>query len=224
MALQKLTIIPERGAVIRAMFNPERYTVAKSVQYAEIGIPGLDSPILQYVRGQNEKVTLELFFDTTDYGMTDDVHDVRVETKKVYALTKVDSETHAPLRFLLEWGEAEHLSSYDWRTPPWMVMESVSHEFTLFSPSGMPLRAKLSTVMREAWTIEEQLTETPRHSSDRTKVRRVQRGQSIVQLADAEYSDPREWRAIAEENEIDNPRFLEPGVTLIIPRNTSEGR
>lgn len=224
MALQKLTLIPEIGDSIVALFNPEKYTINKGVQYAEIGIPGLDSPLLQYVRGQNEKITLELFFDTTDYGLTDDVRDVRDETKKVYALTKVHAETHAPLRFILVWGAGGQVTSYDCDIPPWMVVESLSQEFTLFSPSGIPLRARLNLTIREAWTIEEQLIETPRQSSDRTKLRRVQRGQTIERLAATEYSDPREWRAIAEANDLENPRFLEPGVTLVIPRNTSEGR
>src|SRR3954451_24043483 len=46
-------------------FNPTEYTLEKSVQLAEIAIPGLDSPLLQFVRGQNERLTLDLFFDTT---------------------------------------------------------------------------------------------------------------------------------------------------------------
>ena len=38
-------------------------------QFAEIAIPGLDAPLQQFVRGQAEKLTLDLFFDTTDNGM-----------------------------------------------------------------------------------------------------------------------------------------------------------
>ena len=78
MSFAKLTIYPEDGSTpIPARYNPEKYSVNKSVQYAEIGIPGLDEPILQFIRGQNEKVTLDLFFDTTEYGMVDNVVDVR---------------------------------------------------------------------------------------------------------------------------------------------------
>ena len=53
------------------------------------------------------------------------------------------------------------------------MLESISEEFNLFSPDGIPLRAKLAVTFREAWTIDEQLQVTPRHSSDRTKLRRV---------------------------------------------------
>ena len=91
MPLAKLTISPEVGDDIVAKYNPEKYSVTKSVQYAEVAIPGLDAPVVQFVRGQNEKLTMELFFDTTDEGMVDPVTDVRDETQKVY-------------RLLLAWG------------------------------------------------------------------------------------------------------------------------
>ena len=54
---------------IPVQFNPTEYTLEKGAQIAEIAIPGLDSPILQFIRGQTEKLTLELFFDTTESGM-----------------------------------------------------------------------------------------------------------------------------------------------------------
>lgn len=217
MQLDRVTITSETGTVIHAMFNPEKYTVSKSVQYAEIGIPGLDSPVLQFVRGQNERVTMELFFDTTDGGMSDDVDDVRDYTKGLYDLLKVDSETHAPPRSTIVWGDGGQLTSYGSNIPPWMVLESLSEEFTLFNPSGIPLRARVSTTWREAWTIEEQLQETPRHSADRTKLRRVLRGETLSHIAWTMYGDPRQWRAIADANDLDNPRRIAPGQVLNVP-------
>lgn len=221
MPLEKLTITTELGDVITALFNPERYTVSKSVQLAEVAIPGLDAPVVQFVRGQNEKVTMELFFDTTDSGMADSVKDVREKTNKVYKLLKVDGGLHAPPRFTLSWGNTGQLTSHGTNIPPWLVLESISEEFSLFSPGGIPLRAKLNVSFREAWTIEEQLQVTPRHSSDRTSLRRVVRGQTLSHIAAAEYSDPEQWRPIAEANNLDNPRLLDPGTVLVIPRNTA---
>lgn len=223
MPLEKLTIIPERGATITARFNPERYTVSKSVQLAEVAIPGLDSPVVQFVRGQNEKISMDLFFDTTDLGMADNVTDVRSLTTPVYKLLKVNGELHAPPRVLLSWGAGDQLTSHGTTIPPWLVLESVNEEFSLFSPGGIPLRAKLSVSFREAWTIEEQLSETPRHSNDRTKLRRVVRGQTLSHIAFAEYNDATQWRPIAEANNLDNPRLLDPGTILVIPRNPSTG-
>jgi hypothetical protein len=224
MGLQKLTINPESASKlpgVQALFNPERYTVNKSVQFAEIGIPGLDSPVQQFVRGQTEKITMELFFDTTESGMVNNVQDVREETKKIYQLLKVKSELHAPPRCVLLWGDAGKLFSFGTSVSPWCLVESVSEEFTLFSPSGKPLRAKLNVTFREAWTIEEQLRETPRHSATRTKTHVVRKRESLSQIAWLEYNDATQWRQIADENNLSNPRLLPPGTSLRIPRQAA---
>jgi nucleoid-associated protein YgaU len=221
MPLEKLTILPENKAPIRASFNPERYTVSKSVQLAEVAIPGLDAPVVQYVRGQNEKIAMELFFDTTDLGMVDGVTDVRTFTSQVYQLMKVDSNLHAPPRVQLAWGSGGQLTSYGATISPWLVLESVSEEFSLFSPGGVPLRAKLNVSFREAWTIEQQLQVTPRHSSDRTTLHRVVRGETLSHIAAEEFGDPTQWRLIADTNNLDNPRLLTPGQVLVIPPNPS---
>ena len=223
MALQPLTIIAETGATVTAMFNPERYTVSKSLQLAEIGIPGLDSPVVQYVRGQNEKISMELFFDTTDAGMVGDVTDVRDSTTQVYQLMKVDGNLHAPPRVTLQWGNAGQLTSHGTSIAPWLVLESISEEFSLFSPDGIPLRARLTVTFREAWTIDEQLQVTPRHSSDRTKLRQVQRGETLSQIAYTEYQDPHAWRPIEDANGLANPRLLQPGMVLVVPPTAGGG-
>lgn len=219
MPFAKLTITTEDGNTqIQANYNPEKYSVNKSVQYAEIGVPGLDEPILQFIRGQNEKVTLDLFFDTTEYGMVDNVMDVRSFTYPVYTLLKVDTETHAPPRFTIEWGTSMSLFGQGYTSSPLCLMESMNEEFSLFAPTGEPLRAKLTVTIRMAPTILVQFQESPRHSPDRTKLVTVVRGQRISDIAYQQLGDPAQWRAIADANpSINNPRFLDAGMTLIVP-------
>lgn len=221
MPLEKLTILPENNGPIQALFNPERYTVSKSVQLAEVAIPGLDAPVVQYVRGQNEKISMELFFDTTDFGMIDPVVDVRSLTSQVYQLLKVDGNLHAPPRVQMAWGSGGQLTSYGASISPWLVLESISEEFNLFSPGGVPVRAKLTVSFREAWTIEQQLQVTPRHSSNRTSLHRVVRGETLAQISYEEYNDPTMWRLIADANSLGNPRILTPGQVLVIPPSPS---
>jgi len=223
MKPQKLTIFnDEESTSFDVLFNPERYTLNKGVQIAEINIPGLDSPVLQFIRGNNEKITMELFFDTTEFGMLDDVKDVREETRKIYELIKINRETHAPPRCTLYWGD--QLFSFGSSLSPQCIVESVNEEFNLFSSSGIPLRAKLNVTFREYKTIEEQLKETPKHSSDRRKVRILGRGKTVSHLAWEEYNDPGQWRLIADANDLDNPRIVAPGTKLEVPphfRSTS---
>src|SRR5438552_9388285 len=144
MPLEKLEIVPERGNTIYAMFNPEKYTISKSAQLVDVNIPGLDAPVVQFVRGQNEKINMDLFFDTTDKGMADDVLDVRSKTSEVYKLLKVNKTLHAPPRVHLHWGNSAHMTSHGSNTDPWLVLESLTEEFSLFSPAVIPLSAKLT--------------------------------------------------------------------------------
>jgi hypothetical protein len=197
---------------IKVQFNPTEYTLQKGAQIAEIAIPGIDSPILQFIRGQNEKLTLDLFFDTTTInGMGDDAVDVREQTNPVYQLVKIQPKTHAPPRIRFHWG-AKGISFK-------AIVESVQQKFTLFNPQGIPLRATLSVTFREYKTLEEQLKELNLQSSDHTKQRVVKRGDSLDRIAAEEYQDPGEWRHIADANAdvIENPRRLTPGTRLRIP-------
>lgn len=217
MSLKMLTITPEKGTAFQVEYNPEKYTAARSVQFAEIAIPGLDAPVVQFVRGQSEKITLELFFDTTDQGMVDPVTDVRTLTSQVYGLMEVRSDTHAPPRLNLSWGQGGKLFNSMRTGSPWCVLESASQEFTLFSPGGVPLRAKMNVSFRDAWTIDQQLAQTPRQSSDRTKVVQLKKNQTLSQIAWEQYTDPTQWRPIADANNLANPRFLTPGQALAVP-------
>lgn len=195
---------------IEVQFNPTEYTLNKGAQIAEIAIPGLDSPILQFIRGQNEKLTLDLFFDTTEDGLDEGATDVRDRTDSIYQLVKIQPRTHAPPRIMFFWGEGLSFSA---------IVESVQQKFTLFNPLGIPLRATLSVSFREYKTLEEQITELNPQSADHTKRRVVKRGETLSKIAADEYRDPREWRRIADENPqlTLNPRKLVPGTVLEIP-------
>jgi len=154
--------------------------------------------------------------------MVDNVKDVRKETSKIYALTKINGETHAPPRCSLIW--KERLFSFGWKATSTCIVESVNEEFNLFSPTGVPLRAKLNVTFREYLTIEDQLKETPRHSPDRLKLRVLGRGKTLSHLAWEEYDDPGEWRLIAEANNLDNPRLIAPGTSLEVPPHSRTTR
>jgi LysM repeat protein len=206
-------------------FNPGEYTLNKGVQIAEVAIPGLDSPILQFVRGQNETLTLDLFFDTTDKGMGENATAVTEETDKFYQLIKMDDETHAPPICYFSWGgkgfPGAHLG--DKFAPQRRqngfkcIVESVRQRFTLFSPEGIPLRATLTVMLREYKTLAEQIKGPNLKSGHHTRVHVAQQGETLSRIAGQAYGDPAEWRRIAEFNNITDPLALQPGTILEIP-------
>jgi hypothetical protein len=210
--VDELSVDESRGLRRRfqVQFNPTEYTLNKGAQIAEIAIPGIDSPILQFIRGQNEKLTLDLFFDTTEHGMGDNARDVRQLTQSIYQLVKIQPDTHAPPRITFSWGQGLSFKA---------IVESVQQKFTLFSPQGIPLRATLSVTFREYKTLEQQIAEMNLKSSDHTKRKVVQRGETLSSIAYQEYRDPQAWRHIADANPdvVANPRRLVPGTVLDIP-------
>jgi hypothetical protein len=213
------------GAALDVLFNPTEYTLAKSAQFAEVPVPGLDSPLLQFIRGQTETLTLDLFFDTSDEGGTGaDAVSVTEKTDLFYQLIKIEAESHAPPVVRFSWGgEAfpghrtyETLASqsrYGFKG----VVESIRQRYTFFSSLGLPLRATLSLSLKEYKTLQEQIAELSRNSPDRTKAHVVQEGETITRIAEVAHDNGGDWRAIAEWNGIEDPFALEPGRVIEIP-------
>ena len=202
MALEKASITPEGEGPIPVLFNPTQYSLDESNQIAEIGIPGLGSPILQYVRGNTRTLTVELFFDTYERQS-----DVRKHTERIYGLLGIQRETHVPPICTFAWGH------FRFRC----VLERVGGRFTLFLSDGTPVRATLNVTFKEFIDVEVEVRRTPTESADLVKTHTVKRGDTLSSIAAVEYADPAKWGPIADRNRIDNPRGLEPGRVLVIP-------
>lgn len=213
------------GKKLFAQFNPTELQFQKQAQIAEIAIPGLDSPLLQFVRLQNEKISLDLFFDTTDTGMDDNAKSVTLLTDPFYELIKIDSHSHAPPRIVFGWGSAfpgGGITDVEQQRHAFnCIVDSFTQHFTLFSPNGTPLRAKLTVSLREYKTLEQQVAQLNLQSSDVTKAYVVQSGDTLPKIAYQAYSDPTAWRTIANANGIIDPTVLTPGAVLSLPAVTA---
>ncbi len=214
----------DEKSVVRASFNPTEYTLSKNAQFAEHPIPGLDSPILQFVRGQAETTSLDLFFDTTDKGMSGSVTPVTTETDKFYQLVKINGHDHAPPVCLFSWGTGFAGSSLgiEWASQGRehgfkCVIESVRQRFSLFSSEGVPLRATLTVGLKEYKTVQEQLGKINPQSADQTHSYTLRQGETLTDVANAVYGDPTAWRPIADRNSVTDPLAVAAGSILEIP-------
>jgi nucleoid-associated protein YgaU len=204
---------PNLPAVIPVQFNPPEYTVAKAAQIAEIAIPGIDSPILQFVRGQTRTLALELFFDTTRAGSTESkVVDVRTMTNLVAELGRIQPKTHAPPRIRFIWGLGLSFRA---------IVDNVQQKFSFFNPAGIPVRATLTVSFKEYKTLEEQLKELNLQTADHIKRRIVRARDTLPRIAFEEYGDAAYWKLIADHDEnrhrLTDLRRLVPGMELAIP-------
>jgi hypothetical protein len=194
---------PVDDPIIPLRFNPTEYKVSKGNNFAEIDIPGLESPPLQFVRGAAETLSVDFLLDTSDT-----LEDVRERyVTRLRDLLRLQEKLHAPPIVAFVWDEQVFKG----------VIESMDVSFTLFSPDGTPLRAQVSAKLKEYRPVEIQVRERPTSSPDVEKAYVARRGETLASIAAAVYRDPALWRRIAAANSIQDPRRLEPGTPLTIP-------
>jgi hypothetical protein len=190
------------GDEVPVLFNPEDYTLAKDVNYAQAAVPGRRSPILQFVHGNLQTLDMELLLDTYESG-----GDVRELTGRIAALMDIQPATHAPPVLLFAWG------SLVFRC----VLARVSQRFIMFQPDGVPVRARLEVTFDEYDPVDLEAQEIKRETADHASVHVAGEGETLSSIAAGAYGDPALWRPIAIRNGLDDPRALAAGDRLELP-------
>ena len=217
MALTKATLTNKTtGHELQVMFNPSEYSISRNMNYAEVQVPGLTTPLLQFVRGEAQTLSLELFLDASDrlnIGKTSSGQNaplgIETEIDALRSLVEITKKTHAPPVVEFTWG-AETKAFRG-------VITSYTEKFVLFSQTGTALRARVTLQLKAYVAPDVQLKEIDKQSPDRTKTHVVLEGERIDTIAADEYGDPAQWPAIARANGLARPRILTVGALLIIP-------
>jgi nucleoid-associated protein YgaU len=214
---------PASISYVNLQFNPTEIVLEKNVHVAEIAIPGLTSPLQQFVRGEAETLRLELLFDTSDQGMNFAAVSVVTLTDQIYALARIVPDQHTPPIVTFIWGpdfpgnELPPQLGNQRRSSFTGVVTNIRQTFTLWSGGGVPVRAKISLSIREYAALDDQLQALNLASPSKTHSYVLARGDTLSLLAGNFYFDPGAWRAIALGNGIDDPRRMMPGTQLTIP-------
>jgi hypothetical protein len=214
VALEPATLTNlDTGARFEVLFNPAEYTLSKENTFAQAAIPGLGSPLLQFVHGNLATLEMELFFDTYEQHvragrrLNEPLSDVRVLTRGVADLTVINPETHAPPIVLFAWGELTFTG----------VLARVNQRFTMFLESGVPVRATLQVSFHEYKSALEESREVKRRTADYTRLHELGEGETLSGLAGRVYGDPAKWRPIALANDVDDPLRVGAGAELVVP-------
>ncbi len=191
-----------KRVVYGIQFNPVEYTVESTNNYESKKLIRLKDVLTQYNGGERSDLTLELMFDSTDLGV--DVHDMIFPLIKI---SRVDAELHAPPPCLFIWGKFIFKG----------VVSKLTKQYIFFYASGIPGRVKVTLTLKPYKTPDEILANNEMHSSDLSKLRRVDEGDNLWLMAFREYENSGDWRLIAKKNDIENPLLLENGIELILP-------
>jgi hypothetical protein len=203
MGLEKAQILIEHtGEKFDVMFNPAEYTLNKDNNFASQTIPGLSSPLLQFVNGNLRTLEMELFFDTYEAR-----RDVREETQRVVRLLDIDSDLHAPPVLRVSW------ASLQFRC----VLARAGQKFVMFLDDGRPVRATLTVTFNEFIDADREAREINRQTANFSKVHVVIEGERLIDIASRLYENAQMWRPIAIANGIDDPRSISAGQELRVP-------
>jgi nucleoid-associated protein YgaU len=205
----KIKQLVPAGPEIEVLFNPTEYRVSKSNQFAEVAIPGLGAPMLQFGHGNAQTLSMQLFFDTYDPAPSNTRYskdqDVRLHTRKVTDLLRINESLHAPPICQFSWGHFIFIG----------VLQQADVRFTLFLPSGVPVRATVDVTFKQFYDGRKETGML--QSANFVKQHVVRSGDTLSSIAAELYHDPGKWRPIADANSIDDPVVLKPGQVLTIP-------
>ena len=190
-------------------FNPKELQLAKQATWKREQAKGNKkaSPP-QFTGAQPAKLTLELFFDASEKQDSSVVQNV----EKLFSLTvpteaSMTAKKASPPWVVFKWGGLTGFLAY---------VSQVQAKYTLFTSSGMPIRATCQV------TLEELAGQPPKQNPTSGtlvphRVHQVVAGDSLPAIAYEEYGVPTLWRAIAVLNHIDDPVRLRPGHRLLLP-------
>lgn len=218
-AKQKLTIYSctitngepkynQGGPKFEFMINPSSYQVSSGISYRKHKPIGGRSEE-KYDKYQPETFSFkEFILDGTGVvkgAGTSSVTQLVTELRAV-AYDYVSSEKDAPVVYV-SWGPFARYARLD----------SLSIDYTLFKPSGEPLRAKVSIGFRGYRSSAEITFEDQKEASEQPTMVTVEAGDTLPNLCQRLYGDPNHYLEIARINNLNSFRDLEPGKVLTFP-------
>jgi hypothetical protein len=202
------------------MLNPSEFSHEHSISYSDsnsgcdqskspLGRSALEPKFNVY---EPEKVSFNLVIDGT--GVVNlpvsgkGSQDVKTQVQNLKNIVyKYDGNTHEPSVVRLLWGSFIFYGR----------LTSMSVNYTLFKPSGEPLRAKITLSFTRYMSNKEEALRANRSSPDLTHIIEVKAGDTLPLLCYRVYKDCSYYLEVARVNNITNFREINAGDKLHFP-------
>lgn len=151
--LVKAKIITIEGTPIEVtcLFNPKEYQLQRSNNWGPSDNSTKNANDLTFSGSSGAKLSMQLFFDTylqAGRGSSSGTSDVRQYTDKLWQMMNISEQLRDPKtqkgrppKVLFTWGKNWLFNA---------VITSMQQQYTLFTPSGMPVRAMVTVEFQEA--------------------------------------------------------------------------
>jgi Contractile injection system tube protein len=208
--LEKLTVeaTDDSDKIFTAFVNPASINYRVNIHYnvPERSGNGVGQQV-QYNRTEPERISFSLDLDGTGVIGNEKINvDEKVEEFKDVTL-KYDGTKHEPQEVKLAWGSF----IFECR------LESLDINYTLFAPSGRPLRAKLNVAFIGTMSEDEAARRRNNSSPDLSHVRVVQAGDTLPLMCFQIYGDCTVYLEVARMNNLVDFRRLKPGTEIVFP-------
>ncbi len=191
-----------------AMLNPESIKRGRSIEYTDESAVGSSAPTNKYKKSAGETLSFDLVIDCT--GVVDPLRvimavEMELLTRTIYTY---NGTIHRPNFLIVSWGLGLLFKC---------VLSSFDSTFTLFHPSGMPLRAKVSLSFISYVDAASLALREAKESPDITHLVNVAEGDNLPQISMQTYNSPEYYVQIAQANQLNKFRNLQPGASLMVP-------
>jgi phage tail protein X len=195
----------------KLMLNPSEFSHDRTICYNTKPNRGQTSNPVKFSAFNPDKVSFSVVFDGTGLissGLLDTPISVSDQIEALSAVIyKLDGEKHEPNHVRLLWGTTIFFGR----------LQSISTNYTLFKPSGEPLRAKSNLVFMGAVGKKQEALAAGRSSPDLSHSVEVRDGDTLPMLCKRIYGDSRYYTAVARFNGLREFRQLTPGLRLHFP-------
>lgn len=194
-----------------AMLNPQKVQHAQSITYDSRQPPGSTGSRNAFAKMPPGTASCELLFDGTGavpakVGQSMDIDKQIDELREV--VYEFVGNKHEPGHVKLIWGSLILF----------VRLTTLTVNYTLFKPSGAPLRATVALSFTEFLNYQEAQAKAGRSSPDLTHSVLVREGDTLPLLCKRIYGDPAYYLAVARHNKLNDIRKLHPGARLSFPR------
>lgn len=205
--------------------NPEQFSQAFKVEYDLQQAKGAQGNDPKFKFTQPEELKLDFTFDGTGVipvskqtpqanqprqFYKDVVSQVQAFLNLVYTM---NSKTHKPNFLRLLWGNF----SFGTKNGFDCILKDLQINYTLFSPDGKPLRAKISATFVNYIEQARRVREEGKRSPDVTHLRKVKASDTLPLMAYEIYGDPSYYLQVAKVNRLVNLRRLATNTDLRFP-------
>jgi nucleoid-associated protein YgaU len=198
-------------------FNPSQVVLSKSAGWTTSMAPMFRfAAIPQFNGAEPYTMQMQIFLDSS---MTPSGTTVQDEVESLLSCCEVTLASIAAAQpctpwVFFQWGSFSTASFIAY-------VSSVQATYTLFNPSGTPIRATCDLTITQIPLLPQGQNPTS-GALEASRSHRVVAGDTLASLAWREYGDATAWRAIARANDIDDPMRLAVGMELLIPASASE--